>query len=672
MKLISNMVKLTEHATKIGDWLIDTSVETGKGITWNTHKINGENITWFESDSIYNGTTGEGLFLFELFNQTMNDKYLKYGSKAFDWVHSRANEVATSHPGLFTGRMSVSIGFLRAYEITKNEKYLEVVRQIAKEFLELKIRSIPIDFINGLSGVTLGLTKIYSVLGEKWLLRLIESNINKIIDSIQVAEKGIYWDRSGKQIRGLCGFSHGASGVGYVLLELGNYFDIQSLLWLGQQAFHYENQYLDLSQKNWPDFRKGAYTLNEENEFASNYDRANVKFFTEGKFINAWCHGAAGIAIARARAFEITGKSIWKNDFLTCVEKTYETHIASRIMGSFTLCHGAAGNGEVFLEAHRIFGDSKYLNYAIMIAERAIEEFEESKTYTSGTQTPTTNDPTMFLGTAGIGYYYLRVIDPNNVPSMLSLRLPSGLANSRLKPSVFFSSPKQCVLGILRKEFPWTLLLLELHCKYRFDLFFDRTEFFKENFKTYFRESVVWMIDDKVIIADAFHFENAISLANESVISDALLHRKNQINASIVESLLTRIEEKLTLVIDSDITIISSKWNWTSEVPTSNATVESNKPSLFRYLVIPTIKGAKSICISDFVNVICGIFKEPSALGNGIAKAMTFFGGNARVDLRLNQMILRQIMELIKAGVLTEANAPFNRMKTMKPLKSDQ
>src|SRR5205814_9645311 len=66
--------------------------------------------------------------------------------------------------------------------------------------------------IYGNAGALLGLLQIYSLLPNEEILKNINLYLHNLIENYQIANQGIYWDRGEKDIRSLCGFSHGTSG----------------------------------------------------------------------------------------------------------------------------------------------------------------------------------------------------------------------------------------------------------------------------------------------------------------------------------------------------------------------------------------------------------------------------------------------------------------------------
>lgn len=86
----------------------------------------------------------------------------------------------------------------------------------------------------------------------------------------------------------LCGLSHGASGLGWALLELGAVTGDDRFSNAACEALRYERSWFDDRAGIWPDLR----------EMAPGEQLAGAPF---------WCHGAGGIGLVRLRAYQLAG-----------------------------------------------------------------------------------------------------------------------------------------------------------------------------------------------------------------------------------------------------------------------------------------------------------------------------------------------------------------------------
>lgn len=84
--------------------------------------------------------------------------------------------------------------------------------------------------------------------------------------------------------RPLAGLSHGASGIGLALIEIGVALGDETLIDAGAAGFAFEETVFDVATGNWRDLRPDV---------------------PAGPGMASWCHGAPGIGLARLRALQV-------------------------------------------------------------------------------------------------------------------------------------------------------------------------------------------------------------------------------------------------------------------------------------------------------------------------------------------------------------------------------
>jgi lantibiotic modifying enzyme len=85
-----------------------------------------------------------------------------------------------------------------------------------------------------------------------------------------------------------------------------------------------------------------------------------------------------------------------------------------------SLCHGLGGLMDIVLFAGRVLEDGRYLERASTLAQVLIDRHSTSGNWPSGLLSRGKN-PSLMLGSAGVGYSLLRLHDPVTVPSILLL-----------------------------------------------------------------------------------------------------------------------------------------------------------------------------------------------------------------------------------------------------------
>src|ERR1043165_6358786 len=146
--------------------------------------------------------------------------------------------------------------------------------------------------------------------------------------------------------------------------------------------------------------------------------------------MSAWCHGALGIAFSRLRSWSVTHNSRDLND-LNNILSSLESFDSSTLppRSTFTLCHGIGAIIDLFILSYEMTNNENYLDKAVAISSDLINARTHIGLYYSGYADSNSEDGSMFMGIAGIGYALLRVLAPLQIPSIL---LPIVKKNSAL------------------------------------------------------------------------------------------------------------------------------------------------------------------------------------------------------------------------------------------------
>ncbi len=134
----------------------------------------------------------------------------------------------------------------------------------------------------------------------------------------------------------------------------------------------------------------------------------------------AWCHGAAGIALSRLRAYQVLGEESLKKEAEIAIKKTVK-ELRLDATESTSLCHGMAGNSDILITASQILKQPEYMLKAYNTGDYIINELiKKNKPFYNGLHN--THDlPDMMLGSAGVGYFFLRLFDSIQFESILMI-----------------------------------------------------------------------------------------------------------------------------------------------------------------------------------------------------------------------------------------------------------
>jgi class II lanthipeptide synthase len=404
-----------EAATLLGQRIADEAIWHGNRCTWVGASLE-ENrtaelaLTYATlGPDLYAGTSGVALFMAELATLTGDELFRRTAIGAIAHAFACAPELAVGR-SLYSGRLGIAVAGAAVGAAVGESQYLEVAAQIAGIAHPTARREF--DIISGSAGTIYGLLWLSSKLGET---RFREEALRLAWELAEAAEpsgtSGSYvsWPAKPRNAAGnLTGLSHGASGAACALLEVAALSGQKELAIVAEQAFAYERSLFDAAMGNWPDLRArpGVVTANRRPR----------------SYVVAWCHGAAGIALARLRAYELTGLAVLKHEAEVALETTFvHTDAVLRTgAGSYSLCHGLFGNAEILEKGYRVLGPSaaKLHDLTLEVASSGLERLARPREVLAwGTHEGET--PNLMLGLAGAGMFYLRLHEPTILSPLL-------------------------------------------------------------------------------------------------------------------------------------------------------------------------------------------------------------------------------------------------------------
>lgn len=665
---------LTE-AERIGDNLLTIADRDENGMSWNITTIEQDNsLTDYKLEDIFTGVSGVVLFLNELFKVSQKEKYLDAAVEGARWLDYQCRREPSAFYSFLNGRMGVSYTFLKMSETTKENRYLQRALSIAADCLDFLNDSRLVSFwLNGASGAILGLLHLHGASGENWLLEKMEPFIRYLLENSHPGPKGVYWDRSNKNISGLCGFGNGAAGIGFVLLELGRYFNNEAFYWLAEQAFLYESCFYDESIQNWRDLRKVFHKYEDYKTHEAAYLEGDPDFFTRGGNVNYWAHGAAGIGLTRLRAFELLKKPIYEKEAKNAIARAMRQDSENdQISPMFTLAEGEPGNAELFLKSAAVFNDPHYLALAEAIALKTLAFWKEHHYYPSGLRFDNKKgNSSFFRGDPGIGYFYLRILEPQRVPSIL---LPVvGACASGDKPAtltlpyISISSPGIKKIA-LNRYFTRSIALCETLLTQQLDDFFKQDEGGKEGesvlkhqFNTFLEQTIVSLPEKaREYMSDIAGLEMEIKKMDESISSHNLLYIKERLQRRGAEKWQAMGAAEildLTLELDANVRLHACQWDWDLK----KAAVEwlkniGRESQPFFVLLRAGAKGVTESILSSFAYVILVEFKECKKVRDAVLSIIDLFGEVSAEEKNLITVeIISQIKEMLSAGILVNS-----------------
>jgi lantibiotic modifying enzyme len=355
---------------------------------------------------LYGGTSGVALFLAEA-GARLDDDCLRV--TALGAIRHALDHADRIHPelrdGLYLGPIGVAYAAARVAGLVDSEDVMERARGLLRAWRLDGTRSTSADVMSGCAGAVAGLVALTEPVKEPWLVDAAASLGLELIARAEATSAGWSWAVPGRRsMHNLCGFSHGAAGIGHALAELFGLTGDVRFRKAAECAFDHERSWFDSRTGTWPDLRDVARQAGRDAPMPT---------------ADSWCNGAPGIALSRLRAALLLGSAALHHDadlaFAAC-----ERHVAELLVhapADFSLCHGAAGAGDVLLYAAD-GPEDQHAGLAAEIGRRGIERHHGLGAAEFPCGMPEGDTPGLMLGFAGIGMFYLRLLDPG-VPSPL-------------------------------------------------------------------------------------------------------------------------------------------------------------------------------------------------------------------------------------------------------------
>nr|WP_315486760.1 type 2 lanthipeptide synthetase LanM [uncultured Undibacterium sp.] len=411
-----NKVHFLEAADKIGRKLCREAIwDTGRctWMGWSIETVNHQWVTVYRSlrHDLYGGTSGVALFLAELYQFTKDKQQLKVIDGVLKQIFSHISVTSSSQNyGFYSGPAGIAYSLVRIGHLLQRDDLVIRGLNMMEELAAVAPSDAQLDVISGSAGmipVCLTLAKTYQ---RPRLLEMAERHGTHLLQCAQKSDIGWSWDTMkvpGQQ--NLTGHSHGAAGIVTAFLELAEATGDVAFRHAAMEGLRYERHLFNSDVCNWPDLRVMPNTNHTEKMSVQNY-------------YMGWCHGAPGIGLSRLRNVQLLPDRVEiREDLDAALKSTVATFTENWTTSNwnYSLCHGAAGNAELLIVAGQRFQRQPLIDIAEKIGQHGIDTYAKL-----GVAWPCGNGgagetPNLMLGTAGIGYFYLRLFDPVAVPSIL-------------------------------------------------------------------------------------------------------------------------------------------------------------------------------------------------------------------------------------------------------------
>ncbi len=405
-----------ETANAIAARLCRDAIWDGKRCNWLGASMDYLLNNWTVTEStfgpdLYTGTSGIALFLGHMYQLTPEKLYRQTAEGAIAQTLSRLPELPPEvRSSFYSGCTGIGYVLVRLGKIFDRQDWLEKGLHILAERCQDDLTQQQLDVVGGVAGAIPALLSVYQQHPEDALKEAAHRYGEHLLSIANKSDYGWSWttlQMPGVQQQDLTGFSHGAAGIAWALLELYRETKQESFLVAAEEGFRYEQNWYNPQYENWPDLRNFEQAVTTGTNPTPSYGAA-------------WCHGAPGIGLSRLRAYEISGKVGYKQEAEAALRTTIKS-LQQPMTGAenYCLCHGFAGNAELLLYASQVLGNTEYKSLAEQVGWQGIERYEKNRISWPCGVMGGGETPNFMLGLAGVGYFYLRLYDPQLVPLML-------------------------------------------------------------------------------------------------------------------------------------------------------------------------------------------------------------------------------------------------------------
>ncbi len=400
--LVRQTQQIVQQAIKIATELQQHAIHGNDGsISWisPTYRPNTQGFQLCGLGSnLYDGSSGIALFLAALAKITGDPQWYDLALRTLQPMSKIFIDSELDNARKFTRQLGISgaTGLASiAYALTQISQLLQEPA-ILKDALfaaslitpELISTDQTFDIMGGAAGTILALLALPAPACVELAVTCGE-HLLKNQTSIDKRPKA-WKNKTGKQ---LTGFSQGAAGIAYALLQLFAVTQDFQFLDAAHEAIAYEQSVFSAEAENWPDFR------------------------SEGlDFQVSWAHGAAGIGLGRLGGLSILDTPEIRQEITIALQTTQKF----AVWGVDHLCWGSLGRVETLLVAAQTLKQPELLDFVNQATSQIVTQAQTQGRFNLFADVKhSVYNPGFFHGTTGIGYELLRIAYPNVLPSVL-------------------------------------------------------------------------------------------------------------------------------------------------------------------------------------------------------------------------------------------------------------
>ncbi len=365
-----------------------TAERVPEGVRWQT--INYSNEPEYHYNA-FNGCGGIGLFLAEYGRQTGHSDAVDLAREANRWCSTV--EAEGFERGLLLGRTGAALSWIGLSQVTGDP-----LPEYCVQNADVLLREDPgpfTDLMGGAASNGFYLLHLWKATQDTRFLEGARRNGTWLCEQLVRDEQGCHClCRPDGEFgdRPFLGAAHGISGVAHFLILL--FEATGETVWASEAR-----DILATLERHASEVHGGLNWVS----MLGNTELNRCQ----------WSHGAPGIGIVFLKAAQVLGESSYREIAIKAGEATYNY---GDFRKNITQCIGLSGCGELFVELYRDLGDELWLQRAQEFAEMAMpyrDELPEGDAWP--TDEPGLYSADFMYGASGLGHYFLRLTDPQDV-----------------------------------------------------------------------------------------------------------------------------------------------------------------------------------------------------------------------------------------------------------------
>lgn len=453
------MNELYREVVRIAEELMEQAVEDGHGIYWKTLHREPYGEPYLQvNEELYNGTTGVVLFFNALYQYSGEARYLETALRGAQWLQAFSKQQPVRFYTFYSGFTGIVFLYIRLYESTGKKYWLEEALDLTLRLEDgIRTKVHVDDLLSGHAGNLFVVTYLYAYTKNESIAELVVFLLDKVVSGARVGRRGLKWGFNPHALDCLTGMSHGAGGIAHAILQVSHILRLPALEWIARQAFVYEDSYFSRDLQSWIDLRIPHRYMDDVQQLLNKDLRS---FLRDNGEVNAWAHGTSGIGLARLGAYAMLGKRADRSSALKAVRKTLDDIAHKSLHHNYTICVGYGGWMELLLNGAMLLKQPALEKKALQLAGEALAFRREHGFYSSawGSERP---DPALLVGTAGIGYVFLRLLSPEKVDSILAPAIKAPQIKRPLPAHAIFSDTGALREKVLSRYYRRTIAVLE-------------------------------------------------------------------------------------------------------------------------------------------------------------------------------------------------------------------